>query len=84
MKLSTDWVKGNVGNVLLFVIDVVPQERISIVKPQRGKICFTILPFHHLCSSPQKEKHIKPQQGKSKRNPREESLVISNPKEDPS
>ena len=36
------------------------------------------------CSSPRKEKHSKPQQGKSKRNPQEESPGISNPREDPS
>ena len=41
-------------------------------------------PFGNWCSSPIKEKHIKPQQGKSKMNPPEESPGISNPREDPS
>ena len=36
------------------------------------------------CSSLRKEKHSKTQRGKSKRNPQEEFLGISNPKEDPS
>ena len=62
-------------------IDVVPEERISIVKPRRGKIRFAISPFRHSCSSPRKEKHSKPQRGKAKRNPPEESPGISNPKE---
>ena len=35
--------------------------------------------FHDTCSSPRKEKPSKPQRGKSKRNPSEESPGISNP-----
>ena len=38
----------------------------------------------YVCSTPRKEKSSRPQQGKTKRNPSEESTGISNPKEDPS
>ena len=65
-----------------FKIHIVPQERRSIVKSQRGKIHFTISQFHHSCSSTRKEKHSKHQRGKAKRNPPEEYMGISNPKED--
>ena len=41
-------------------------------------------PNGDICSSPRKEKQSKPQRWKEKRNPREESRGISNPKEDPS
>ena len=77
----SDWVEGNIDNLVLLVIYVVPQERRSIVKPQRGNIHFTISPFHHSYSSPRKEKHCKIQRRKVKRNPPEESMGISNTKE---
>ena len=58
-----DWVKGNVGNLVLLVIGLVTQERIIMVKPQRGNICFTISPFHHFTI------HVVPQERRSIVNP---------------
>ena len=46
--------------------------------------CIQSYPFDDWCISPRKEKSSKPQQEKTKRNPSEESLGISNHKEDPS
>ena len=34
---SYDWVKGNVDNLVLLVIDIVPQERRTLVNTNRGK-----------------------------------------------